>query len=178
MTLDEDHVLHTFAMCRVWQKESTGGRSDTQKCPWRQERSAARSAPLRHPTVRTATSRRTGPASLCHPGTDDNSESCRRSVCRLRELKKQRMRRPRPRLERSLVEVTRLSCTCMRCVAVCTTLTATLAPTEQQRPARGCRHRVSLSSSLGLISLVSKNVPRWPGGLKIVIKSYIPAVWA
>ena len=46
-----------------------------------------------------------------------------------------------------------------------------------QRP-RGCRHCVSLSSSLGLISLVSKNVPRWPGGLKIVIKSYIPAVWA
>lgn len=94
MTLDEDHVLHTFAMCRVWQKESTGGRSDTQKCHWRQERSAARSAPLRHPTVRTATSRRTGPATLCHPGTDDNSESCRRSVCRLRELKIKRTAAP------------------------------------------------------------------------------------
>jgi len=171
MTLDEDHVLHTFAMCRVWQKESTGGRSDTQKCHWRQERSAARSAPLRHPTVRTATSRRTGPASLCHPGTDDNSESCRRSVCRLRELKKQRMRRPRPRLERSLVEVTRLSCTCMRCVAVCTTLTATLAPTEQQTGLLEAVVTVyGLSSCLGLISLVSKNVFRDGGGLKIVTR--------
>ena len=117
--MDEDHVLHTFAMCRVWQKESTGGRSDTQKCHWRQERSAARSAPLRHPTVRTATSRRTGPATLCHPGTDDNSESCRIElptfglpVARAQDKKN---RRPRPRLEWSLVELTRLSCTCMRC---------------------------------------------------------------
>lgn len=170
MTLDKDHVLHTFAMCRVWQKESTGGRSDTQKCHWRQERSAARSAPLRHPTVRTATSRRTGPASLCHPGTDDNSERCRCSVCRLRELQIQRTRRPRPRLERSLVEVTRLSCTCMRCVAVCTTLTA-----WRPRSSRLASRLSSLCKFIVEFRLdLSRKMFRDGGGLKIVK----PAVWA
>lgn len=173
--MDEDHVLHTFAMCRAWQKESTGGRSDTQKCHWRQERSAARSAPLRHPTVRTATSRRTGPASLCHPGTDDNSESCRRSVCRLRELKKQRTRRPRPRLERSLVELTRLSCTCrsgMRCGSLHDShgLSPGLRLVPAEARAVVC---VSLSSSLGLISL-SRKMFGDGGRLKIVTR----AMWA
>ena len=168
MTLDEDHVLHTFAMCRVWQKESTGGRSDTQKCHWRQERSAARSAPLRHPTVRTATSRRTGPASLCHPGTDDNSESCRRSVCRLRELKKQR------NPARGWSGQCGGYSTIMHMHALRGSLhdSHRLAPTEQQTRLEAV---VSLCKFIVEFRLdLSRKMFRDGGGLKIVK----PAVWA
>ena len=164
MTLDEDHVLHTFAMCRVWQKESTGGRSDTQKCHWRQERSAARSAPLRHPTVRTATSRRTGPASLCHPGTDDNSESCRRSVCRLRELKKQR----NPARGWSGHWWRLLDYHAHACAAWQSARLSPPGPTGAAQRPRGCRHLCKFIVEFRLD--LSRKMFRDGGGLKIVTR--------